>query len=549
MLLVFTVAALVWANSPWAESYDRFWHTYLTFAFGAGEFTISLGHFVNDGLMAIFFFVIGLEIKREILVGELSSLRQAAVPIVAAVGGGVVPALVYVGIIAMRGGHGYEGWAVPMATDIAFALGILAMLGPRVPLSLKIFLTALAIVDDLGAVLVIAMFYTSEIALGPLGIAGGLLVLAAVANLAGIRTPLVYALIGLIMWLMLLQSGVHATIGGVLLALTIPSKMRIRGSAFSDFARDMVRDFEEAGGDDDDILTNPQRQSAVYALQQACEHVQTPLNRLEHGMHTEPAGGDPHPPALVDAMAKKKEEQEAGAPLWMVTMGDMNTLLMTFFVVLFSMMTQDQVLYLDLKEFFQEMSRSANPREPGPTPKQPDISPIPIGEDPGMEAEVSARHGEPQPEGEDFNVSRREGGVVVNLSGDRGYGVGEYHLSEEQKRRLDALKKARLGHVQAIFVRGFAGSDPLDSWVVEESSERTVIRPAQAGDEDGDHFLLSSLRAQEVRNYLVAGRDGIPERQVQVAEFGTYQKVVDPENREANRRVEIFISSRVRPGR
>ncbi len=160
-MLLFTVAALVWANSPWAESYDRFWHTYLTFSFGAGEFKISLGHFVNDGLMAIFFFVIGLEIKREMLVGELSSLRQAAVPIVAAVGGMVVPALVYVGIIAMRGGHGYHGWAVPMATDIAFALGILAMLGPRVPLSLKIFLTALAIVDDLGAVLVIAMFYTN----------------------------------------------------------------------------------------------------------------------------------------------------------------------------------------------------------------------------------------------------------------------------------------------------------------------------------------------------------------------------------------------------
>ena len=285
LLLACTVAALIWANSPWAESYDRFWHTYLTFAFGAGEFKISLGHFVNDGLMAIFFFVIGLEIKREVLVGELASLRQAAVPIVAAVGGMVVPALVYVAIIAMRGGHGYEGWAIPMATDIAFALGILALLGPRVPLSLKVFLTALAIVDDLGAVLVIALFYTNDIAFGALGIAGGLLALAAVANVAGIRTPLVYALIGIVMWLMLLQSGVHATIGGVLLALTIPSKMRIRGAAFSKFARDMVGDFDDAGGHDEDILTSPKRQSAVYALEEACAQVQTPLNRLEHAMH------------------------------------------------------------------------------------------------------------------------------------------------------------------------------------------------------------------------------------------------------------------------
>jgi len=285
LLLGCTLVALVWANSPWAAGYEHFWHSDLTVSFGDRVFRMSLGHFVNDGLMAIFFFVVGLEIKRELLVGELASLRKASVPIAAAIGGMLAPALIYVIVIAARGGHGYQGWAVPMATDIAFALGVMAMLGRRVPLSLKVFLTALAIVDDIGAVIVIALFYTSEISFLALGLATGMIVVSAVANRLGVRTPLVYAGIGLVMWLLLLQSGVHATIGGVLLALTIPASMRIKGTKFSAFARSMVDTFDEAGGHEKDILTNPRRQSAVGALQQACEHVQTPLNRLEHGLH------------------------------------------------------------------------------------------------------------------------------------------------------------------------------------------------------------------------------------------------------------------------
>src|SRR5215213_6173943 len=168
VLIAATVIALAWANSPWAESYVALWHTKLTV--GVGEFSVSkdLTHWINDGLMALFFFVVGLEIKREVLVGELSSARNAALPVAAAVGGVVAPALIYVAINA--GTEGAAGWGIPMATDIAFALGVLALLGERVPAGLKVFLTALAIVDDIVAVLVIALFYTSEISWGALGI-------------------------------------------------------------------------------------------------------------------------------------------------------------------------------------------------------------------------------------------------------------------------------------------------------------------------------------------------------------------------------------------
>ena len=284
MLLICTAIALIWANSAWAESYEHLWH--LKMKIGIGDWApkpMSLHHFVNDGLMAIFFFVVGLEIKREILVGELSSFKKAAVPIAAAIGGMVVPALIYVGFNV--GGDGLHGWAIPMATDIAFALGIIAMLGTRVPASLKVFLAALAIADDIGAVLVIALFYTEEIHMQPLFIATGLLVLSSVLNWSGVRSALVYGVIGLIIWGMLLQSGVHATIGGVLLALTIPASMRIDAGAFTRFAKTAVTRFEESGEPGENVLTNPKRQGVVVGLERGCEHVQTPLNRLEAGLH------------------------------------------------------------------------------------------------------------------------------------------------------------------------------------------------------------------------------------------------------------------------
>jgi NhaA family Na+:H+ antiporter len=284
LLIACAVAAMIWAN-VWPEHYEQLWHTYLSFKFGDFELKLSLAHFINDGLMAIFFFVVGLEVKREFIAGELASPRKAAIPIAAAIGGMVVPALVFVAMNLRAEGDEMRGWAIPMATDIAFAVGIMAMLGSRVPLALKVFVTALAIVDDIGAVLVIALFYTPEVNVTALGVAGGLVVLSFIAARAGLRSAVVYFIIGLLMWLMLLASGVHATIGGVLLALTIPANVRIKAPAFTRFARETIDEFDAAGNDDDDIIVNRRRQAAVQSLEKACEQVHAPLRRLEHGLH------------------------------------------------------------------------------------------------------------------------------------------------------------------------------------------------------------------------------------------------------------------------
>ncbi len=277
VLLACTAIALAWANSPWAERYDRFWSTTLTI--GAPGFALSkpLLLWIDDGLMAVFFFVIGLEIKREILVGELSTPRNALLPIAAALGGMLAPAAIYAAVNA--GGPGARGWAVPMATDIAFALGVLAMLGRRVPLALKVFLAALAIVDDLGAVLVIALFYTGKIGWGPLALAAVAFAALVAANCAGVRRPLPYVLIGMVMWVAILKSGVHATLAGVLVAMTIPARPRIDVPAFLASARAILDDLEGAAGDQE------KRMAAVQALEVACEHVETPLQRLEHALH------------------------------------------------------------------------------------------------------------------------------------------------------------------------------------------------------------------------------------------------------------------------
>ncbi|UCG31633.1 MAG: Na+/H+ antiporter NhaA [Phycisphaerales bacterium] len=283
VLLACTAAALIWANSPWRQSYHDFWHTYVSLGFGQYVMKESLVHWVNDGLMAIFFFVVGLEIKREVLVGELASLRKAAIPIAAAVGGMAVPAGIYV--LFNLGRPGIEGWAIPAATDIAFALGAIALLGPRVPTPLKVFLTALAIADDIAAVLIIAVFYTSDVSFAALLAAGVILGLLIVANAAGVRRPMIYVLLGIALWLAFFESGVHATVAGVVLALTIPARCRIRGVQFATFAKRALTDFENAGADENDIMTNPRRQAVIHGLEEACEQVHTPLLRMEHGLH------------------------------------------------------------------------------------------------------------------------------------------------------------------------------------------------------------------------------------------------------------------------
>jgi len=283
LLIAATILALIWANSQWSDSYTMLWHTYISIKIGSFEIAKDLSHWINDGLMAIFFFVVGLEIKREVMVGELSSPRQAMLPIVAAIGGMVVPAGLY--LIFNPNGPGSDGWGIPMATDIAFALGVLSLLGKRVPLSLKIFLTAVAIVDDLGAVLVIAIFYTSEIMWVSLAIAAVFLGALAAMNRLGVRDPIVYTILGLGLWVAFLKSGVHATIAGVLLALTIPVRTRINTKEFVDNANYFLDKFENNGEPGEDVLTNKTQRTALMGIEMAAEHAQTPLQRMEHKLH------------------------------------------------------------------------------------------------------------------------------------------------------------------------------------------------------------------------------------------------------------------------
>lgn len=283
LLIIATIIALVWANSPWAESYATLWHTNVTVSFGNFGISKDLLHWINDGLMAVFFFVVGLEIKREVLVGELASPRKAVLPIVAAIGGMVIPA----GFFLLLNPHepGQIGWGIPMATDIAFALGILSLLGNRVPLSLKVFLTAVAIVDDLGAVFVIALFYTSKIVWVSLLIGGIILILLIIMNKLGVRNLIVYAILGIGLWAAFLKSGVHATIAGVLLAMTIPVRTRINTEEFLSHAGFFLDEFRAHGKASESVLTNRDQRAAIQAIEVAAEHAQTPLQRLEHILH------------------------------------------------------------------------------------------------------------------------------------------------------------------------------------------------------------------------------------------------------------------------
>jgi NhaA family Na+:H+ antiporter len=276
VLLLCTVLALLWANSPWADTYHAIWDAHVHVSLERFTVSETRHEWVNDGLMAFFFFLVGLEIKREALIGELSSLKQAAFPFFAAVGGVIVPALIYFAF--NRGTPAERGWGIPMATDIAFALGVLALLGDRVPIALKVFVTALAIVDDIMGVLVIALFYTEKIAFVSLGIGLAGVALSFVANKIGVRKPAVYAFIGVIVWFAMLKSGVHATIAGVLLAFTIPVNTFIDRKQFLGSSRALLDCIETSGAG------SPDEHNAVHALEMQCELVQSPLHRIEHGL-------------------------------------------------------------------------------------------------------------------------------------------------------------------------------------------------------------------------------------------------------------------------
>lgn len=277
--MVMAAVALVWANSPWSAAYFELWSVKVTM--GAGDFLIAkpLLLWINDGLMAIFFFLVGLEIKREVLTGELQSPRAAMLPILAAIGGMVVPAGLYV---LVTGGTSFvSGWGIPMATDIAFALGILALLGSRAPTVLKIFLTALAIIDDLGAVIVIALFYTAELNLAALALGGVALAVLALGNWFGVQRTFFYVILGAVLWLALLKSGVHATVAGVLLALMVPARSRLDQDQFREKASSYLKKLAPGAS-----AENPDdARDAVHAMEVLAKGAETPLARMEHALH------------------------------------------------------------------------------------------------------------------------------------------------------------------------------------------------------------------------------------------------------------------------
>jgi NhaA family Na+:H+ antiporter len=283
MILMFmTVVALVLANTPLTESYAHFFHTKVDLSIGSWTLSNNIHHWINDGLMAIFFFIIGLEIKREVLVGELSNIKVAILPILAAVGGMVFPALIYLAI--NNGTAGANGWGIPMATDIAFAISALVLLGKRVPTALVTFLVALAIVDDLGAVLVIAIFYTDQIHFLQLALAGGMFVLMVIFNRIGIRAILPYFIVGLFMWFFMLESGVHATIAGVIAALTIPSKPRLTAKDFASKTQELLKEYSKYEQKEDYMMDENQK-AILINIKDRIDAVGTPAARLEHDLH------------------------------------------------------------------------------------------------------------------------------------------------------------------------------------------------------------------------------------------------------------------------
>jgi len=282
VLLIMTVAALVLANSAWHEVFEEFWHTELGITFNGFAFEQSVLHWIDDGLMALFFFVVGLEIKREVIVGELSSLRKAALPILAAVGGMIGPAVIYA--LVNHGAEGARGWGIPMATDIAFALGVLAILGSRVPTNLKVFLAALAIVDDIGAVIVIAVFYTSQIFWGWLLAGLAVFLVVILLNVLDVESPIPYAFAGTVVWFCFLNSGIHATIAGVLVAFAIPAKARMQPLEFVSWARGKLEQIVESDVPGEHVLQSNVQQHRAQEIQAEARWIQAPLQRMEHAI-------------------------------------------------------------------------------------------------------------------------------------------------------------------------------------------------------------------------------------------------------------------------
>ncbi len=285
VLLVATVAALIVANSPAADIYFKiFEETYINFEFEFWKLSKPVYYWINDGLMGIFFFLIGLEVKREIKIGELSTINKAALPGIAAIGGMIAPAVIFIAFNHSESLYA-NGWAIPMATDIAFALGVLAILGKRVPIELKIFLVSLAVVDDLGAVLTIAAFYTEEISFFYLSISLSIWLILFVLNKVGVRSIWVYIVIGIFgVWYPLLKSGVHATIAGVLVAFTIPITRNYNSKKFLQDVQTKLDQFKTFYRKNKTLLSQEQYDS-IDDIRKYCKQVSSPLQNLENTLH------------------------------------------------------------------------------------------------------------------------------------------------------------------------------------------------------------------------------------------------------------------------
>jgi NhaA family Na+:H+ antiporter len=282
VLMLTTVVALILANSPLVDAYAHIFHTKIDFNVGSWKLSHSFHHWINDGLMATFFFMVGLEIKREVLVGELSNLKVAMLPILAAIGGMILPALIYLSI--NYGGEGSGGWGIPMATDIAFAISALVLLGKRVSTALVTFLVALAIVDDLGAVTVIALFYTEQIHFVPLILAVVSFVVLVAFNRFGIHSIMPYFIVGLIMWFFMLESGVHATIAGVIAAITIPSKPKLPPIDFTSHTKNLLEEYDNYPVATDHTMHENQK-AILLNIKDKIDSVGAPSSRLEHELH------------------------------------------------------------------------------------------------------------------------------------------------------------------------------------------------------------------------------------------------------------------------
>jgi NhaA family Na+:H+ antiporter len=278
-LLIATVAALVWANSPWDHAYADFWHTAIAVDAGPLQIDEDLRHAVNDGLMTLFFFLMGLEIKRELVHGELSDMRRALLPASAALGGMAAPALIFLAFNA--GGEAIDGWGIPMATDIAFALGVLSLLGRRIPFSIKVFLLALAIADDIGAIVVIALFYTASLDLGYVTFAIAVLAGILAMNRGGVRNIDIYVAAGLVFWFAVYQSGVHATLAGVTLGLMAPARAFYDPNAFSRTARELAARFHGAL----ERGTADEQQGVLAQMEDLSQGTEAPLDRLARKLH------------------------------------------------------------------------------------------------------------------------------------------------------------------------------------------------------------------------------------------------------------------------